>query len=64
MSIKVYRNIQELTGKGEEWLLGPDDRPIIKFVNGKLIGRFPHSSPDLTVCLPENIYDDQSFNGK
>ena len=36
MHIKVYNDIKDLTGKGEEWLLNADGNPHAVFIDGNL----------------------------
>lgn len=54
MTVRAYRNIQNLNGCGEEWLLGPDDTIIAKFLNGQLSVAMPRGSTEATITVIED----------
>lgn len=36
MQIKIYSNIQDMSGKGEEWLVDAHENVIAVFIDGNL----------------------------
>jgi len=55
MLIKVYQNIQEMSGIGEEWLLDSEGDPIAVFFNGNLKNRLAGLSNKNKTVPPYNI---------
>jgi hypothetical protein len=54
MTIKYTKDIQTLTGIGEEWLIHKDgDTILFKFMDGKIVGGLPEDQTNCTEVTPK-----------